>query len=165
MLEFHKISDFKSGTIKQLLHESYMSYHKKNPEYFIENDKSFSECNDFFYENINIGDNCCIITTYQDQVIGMCCWDPRKFPVAEIGHNCILPKYRGNGYGKKQLSYVIERLISAGFRKVKVSTGILDFYVPAQKQYESVGFHEIKRDQIFDNKVYQSSMIYYELNL
>jgi GNAT superfamily N-acetyltransferase len=164
-LELHKISEFENGTIKRLLLEAYKKYHEKYPIYLDENNKSFDECNDFFYENISIGDNCCVISTYKNETIGMCCWDPRQFPLAIIGHNCILPKYQGNGFGEKQLKQVVDKLRGKGFIKVQVSTGILDFYVPAQRQYQSIGFKETIRDEIINGEILQSSMIYYEMIL
>jgi len=96
----------------------------------------------------------------------MCCWDPREFPLVEIGHNCILPKFKGIGLGKEQLRIILERLKHKSFEKAKVSTGLLNFFIPAQRMYESLGFHEIKRDK--GNKLGQFKLcdqIYYELNL
>ena len=95
----------------------------------------------------------------------MCCWDPRNFPVAIIGHNCIKTIYKGNGFGKKQLSIALVKLKGKGFQKVTVSTGLLEFFIPAQKMYESVGFYEINRDDLnfFKNKMH--AQIYYEIKL
>lgn len=79
--------------------------------------------------------------------------------------NCILPEYRSQGFGKEQLRHVIETIKQNGYTTVKVSTGQQEFYYPAQKQYESVGFKEIKRDVMKNPDSDQLGRIYYELSL
>jgi hypothetical protein len=40
--------------------------------------------------------------------IGHISWDPRNLPeYVAIGYNCIASKYKGNGYGKRQLQEAI----------------------------------------------------------
>ncbi|NTU72973.1 GNAT family N-acetyltransferase, partial [Candidatus Roizmanbacteria bacterium] len=62
--------------------------------------------------------------------------------LAEIGHNCILPEYRGNGYGKSQIQHALGEIKKQGFTKVIVSTNKNDDFIPAQRQYIACGFHE-----------------------
>lgn len=43
--------------------------------------------------------------------IGHILWDPRNIPeYVEIGHNCIITKYKGNGFGKRQLQEAVDRI-------------------------------------------------------
>ena len=80
--------------------------------------------------------------------IGHISWDPRNNPdYVIIGHNCILSEYKGCGYGKEQLRDAIARIKKSGTQKAVVTTnGIL---IPAQKNYESVGF---KKTLVRENK-------------
>ena len=49
-------------------------------------------------------DKYCIITVLDGEPIGHISWDPRHKPdYVEIGHNCIITKYKGKGYGYFQL--------------------------------------------------------------
>jgi len=85
------------------------------------------------------------VTYLGPDIIGFASWDPRQHPTGIIGHNCILPEFRGNGYGQKQVAEVLRRLQAAGFTRARVATGDLDGFLPAQKMYLACGFRETKR--------------------
>ena len=60
----------------------------------------------------------------------------------------------------------LNHLKNKGFTKAKVSTGLMDFYIPAQKMYESVGFKELSRDNPNpSNKTMLHNQVYYEMDL
>jgi Acetyltransferase (GNAT) family. len=163
MLTIKPINDYPSGTLEKLLVSAYSAFHREYPEYSEENYKKFHECDSFFYENLEIGLNCSFVTEYHGNLCGMCCWDPRKFPEAVIGHNCILPEFRGIGLGKEQLQTAVNLLFERGFTVISVSTGTLDFFIPAQQMYRSAGFTELRRDNAEEavNKLHAN--VYYEL--
>jgi len=70
-----------------------------------------------------VADECGFITTLNDTPIGFICWDPRHIPkYIEIGHNCILTKYKGNKFGKMQLQEAFKRMISKNVKKLVVTT-------------------------------------------
>jgi GNAT superfamily N-acetyltransferase len=166
MLEFKSLLNYPKGTLKSILIEAYSPFHERYPEYSEENLKSFNECDTFFYENPKIGDNCSFVSEYEGVIAGMCCWDPREKPIAIIGHNCILPINRGKGLGTYQMKMTLEHLKDKGFAKAKVSTGVMDFFIPAQKMYESVGFKELSRDNPnASNKLLLYNCVYYEMEL
>lgn len=166
MLVFKSLLNYPKGTIESILTEAYSSFHKRYPEYLEENLKNFSECDRFFYENPQIGENCSFISEYEGILAGMCCWDPRENPIVVIGHNCILPQLRGKGLGTYQMKMLLNHLKDKGFTKAKVSTGIMDFFIPAQKMYESVGFQEVSRgNPDTSNKLMLHNLVYYELEL
>lgn len=86
------------------------------------------------------------ITTYNEKMIGFGSYDPRQRPeFGIIGHNCILPEFRGKGFGKAQVLEIIRTLKELGVKKVKVTTGEHPFFNPAQKMYASCGFFETRR--------------------
>jgi GNAT superfamily N-acetyltransferase len=166
MLVFKSLLDYPKGTLELILTEAYSSFHKQYPECGEENLKKFKECDSFFYENPQIGENCSFVSEYEGILAGMGCWDPRENPIVIIGHNCILPKLRGKGLGSDQMKMMLNHLKDKGFTKAKVSTGMMDFFIPAQKMYESVGFKEVSRDNPDDsNKIVLHNNVYYEMEL
>jgi len=72
-------------------------------------------------------------------------YDPRPFPEAIVGQNCIVPEYRGKGFGRLQLRHLLAMLKSKGFEKATVTTTDNPFFEPAQRMYQACGFAEVKR--------------------
>jgi len=105
-----------------------------------------------------------LLTRVDGKIAGFASWDPRQFPeYGIIGHNCVLPDFRGRGLGKMQITEVLRRLQVLGIRTVKVSTNDHPFFLPAHQMYTACGFHEVQRkpwEQDRDNMI-----IYYELDL
>lgn len=135
-LEFNKISDFNRGILQRLLDDAY-SFDKRCSQCW---GLDWKEFDNFFYDNLELADKYGFITTLNGEPIGHISWDPRNMPqYVEIGHNCIATRYKGNGYGKLQLIEALQRISSYdGLKKIIVTTNGL--MIPAQKNYESVGF-------------------------
>ncbi|MCB2357253.1 GNAT family N-acetyltransferase (plasmid) [Clostridium estertheticum] len=109
-------------------------------------------------------DECGFITTLNGTLIGSICWDPRKMPeYIEIGHNCIATKYKGNKYGKMQLQEAVNRITKKNVKKIIVTTD--EQLLPAQKNYESVGFKFVKKRENEWNPEYAGKLIDYEIIL
>jgi hypothetical protein len=137
MLEFKKISDYAKGTLYCQLEDAY-SFHTECIKNWGE---AWKEYDDFFYK-LDIADKCGFITVLDGDPIGHITWDPRNRPdCAIIGHNCIITKFKGKGYGKQQLEEAIKRIKADGFHKVIVTTNEITY--AAQKNYESVGMKKI----------------------
>ena len=134
-IAFKKASDFNRGILFELLSDAYSfdrNYENTCKEKWQENEN-------FFFDNLQIADKFCFITTLNDEAIGYVSWDPRNMPAyAEIGDNCIITKHKGNGYGKLQLQEAINRIKQYKVEKIIVTTD--DGLIPAQRMYESVGF-------------------------
>ena len=103
-------------------------------------DSIWKEYDDFFYSNLSsIADLYGFVTVVDGIPVGHISWDPRNIPeYVSIGHNCILTKYKGKGYGKIQLQEAINRIKKYDVKKIIVTTN--ELLLPAQKNYESVGF-------------------------
>lgn len=55
------------------------------------------------------------MTVSEGKPIGFVSWNPTNLPEStEIGHNCILTKYKGNGYGKRQMREPFSALLRKG---------------------------------------------------
>lgn len=139
-IKFKKVSDFNRGIIFELLKDAYSFDCRYQQSWY----SNWQDCDNFFFDNLEIADKCAFITTLNDEAIGFVVWDPRNIPeYVEIGHNCIASKYKGNGYGKMQLQEAMSRITENGVRKIIVTTD--DELIPAQRTYESVGFKMHKR--------------------
>ena len=134
-IEFKKVSDFSRGIFLKLLQDAYSS----NQIYQRTFNSDWQASDNFYFDNLQIADNYGFVTALNGEAIGFVFWDPRHMPeYAEIGHNCIASKYKGNGYGKLQLQEAVRRIIQNDVKKIIVSTN--EDLVPAQRMYESIGF-------------------------
>lgn len=140
MIEFKKISEFPKGTLYNQLEDAY-SFCSDCKKYW---SSMWKEYDDFFYSNLeSIADQYGFITVVDGIAIGHISWDPRNRPkYVSIGHNCILSRFKGKGYGKLQLQEAIRRIKEYDVQKIIVTTNVLT--LPAQKNYESVGFVKVE---------------------
>jgi len=139
-LLFEPIFKYQQGIISSLLLRGFAEVcDKKLKEKIMQYDK------ESFGNPQTIG-ACVFISTLHDNPIGLASWDPRKWPeIAEIGWNCILPEFRGKGFGQTQIKELLRRFKTAGFKKAFVRTGEHPFFIPAQKMYLACDFKECKK--------------------
>lgn len=140
MIQFKKISEFQRGTLYQQLVDAY-SFQEDCQRVWNDTWKEYDE---FFYDHVEqIADQYGFVTVVDGIVVGHISWDPRERPeFVAIGHNCILSKWKGKGYGKLQLLEAIRRIKEYDVKKIIVTTNQL--MLPAQKNYESVGFVKVR---------------------
>lgn len=157
-IEFRKITEFPRGTLLNLLREGYSF----EPRFEHDCLTQWEEFDNFFYDNPHIADFSGFMTVLGDIPIGFVSWNPTNIPVsAEIGHNCIAVKYKGNGYGKRQMQEAVKRIIAQGAKKIVVTTN--EILVPAQHTYESAGFKFVNKSEEPYNVEYAGMRINYEL--
>jgi len=91
---------------------------------------------------------CTFITCLDSTPVGMGSYDPRQMPEsAEIGWNCVIPEHQGKGIGKAQIQEILRIFRARDIRKACVTTTDEDFFVPAQRTYESCGFTVVRRTE------------------
>lgn len=138
MIEFKNITEFPKRTLYNQLVDTYSF----NKECQICWDNMWKNYDEFFYTNEDIANKYGFVTVVDGNVVGHITWDPRNRPdFVEIGHNLILTKYKGNKYGKFQLQEAIRRIKEYNVKRIIVTTN--ELLLPAQKNYESVGFKKI----------------------
>jgi GNAT superfamily N-acetyltransferase len=146
MIRFTAISNHEPGRLVSLLVQSYWDYFEHDPDCRETWLQSWEQYDHDVFANPDTIGACGFVTCLGDQVIGFASWDPRQFPtIVIIGHNCILPSFRGNSYGKRQVIEVLRVIREAGVQAVHVTTGEHSFFLPAQNMYRSCGFSEISR--------------------
>ncbi len=159
-IKYRKFSEFQRGIICEILKDGYSFESRYERDW----GKTWIEADDFFYNNLEIADKCGFITTLDEIPIGFICWDPRHIPeYIEIGHNCIVTKYKGNKFGKMQLEEAVKRISNNNVKKIIVTTD--EQLVPAQKNYESVGFQLLRKRKNEWNQEYAGYLMDYEMIL
>ena len=149
-LTFESVRGYERGLVEHLLAESYaaltVELSAKQTQHF--DWRTFDR--DVFESPDTVG-ACTFITCLDGQVIGLGSFDPRPRKPGQrpergiVGHNCILPAYRGQGRGKQQMQEILRRLIAVGIRTAIATTGEHPFFLPAQRMYLACGFDEAQR--------------------
>ena len=106
-IEFKKFNEFKRGILYSQLVDAY-SFNENCKKAW---DKDWLDYDNYFYDNLKYTNNCGFIMLLNGDPIGHISWDPRNRPeYVIIGHNCILTKYKGKGYGHILLQEAINQI-------------------------------------------------------
>jgi GNAT superfamily N-acetyltransferase len=145
-LEFATILDETPGLIASLLNRSYADLAASEPSLWRgEQDRWEQYDRDVFEQPATVGASL-FVTRLNGSIIGFASWDPRHRPrLGIVGHDCILPEFRGRGYGREQIKEVLRRFRGMGIQTACATTCDHPFFVPAQHMYEACGFHEVRR--------------------
>ena len=147
MLAFTQPSEHGRGIIADLLRKSYAGMASSDPLYWRGEEEEWAQFDRDAFENPETVGKCVFVSMFEDTVVGLGSFDPRQAPECGIvGHNCILPEFRGRGFGKLQIEEICARLRTIGCKRAVVSTGDHPFFVPAQRMYISCGFEETRRN-------------------
>ena len=142
---FKSLTEHPEGTIFSLLNRCYAGLDKMMPEHIKEWVDSWKVYDKEIFQNPHTIGACGFVTYLNDDIIGFASWDPRKYPTGLIGHNGILPEFRGNGYGRFQINEVINRFKKKNFQKASASTMDHHYFNGAQKMYLACGFKKTNR--------------------
>jgi len=154
---FGKITDLSRGSLFAMLSDAY-SFDARCAENWGADWRKFD---DFFFDNPSIAERYGFTTVMDGVPIGFVSWDPRRHPeYEEIGHNCILTRYKGRGFGKIQMKEAVRRI--AGDKPAKIIVTTSGIMLPAQKMYESAGFKKVR---VRENNHFSGDLIDYEILL
>lgn len=152
------------GIISSLLHESYAELVASEPALWESEKANWEESDRAVFDHPDTVGACTYLSWRESELVGFFSFDPRPAPAyGVIGHNCILPAYRGRGFGKEQIDEVLRRFRQMGIRNARVSTNDHPFFVPAQRMYTACGFAETKR--VPWERDPERNMIHYEMSL
>ena len=116
------------------------------------------------FENPDTVGACTLISSIGSDIVGLVSYDPRQGPrVGIVGHNGVLPPYRGRGYGAQQIMEVLRIFRTRRFDRARVSTSEHPFFEPARHMYEACGFRECPSADGGDKGPYR--IICYEMSL
>jgi len=152
------------GTIAGLLRESYALLIRIEPDPWQAEIPAWDQFDaDVVAMPASIG-ACTALSWVGEELVGLLSYDPRQAPdLGIIGHNCVLPKHRGQGHGRAQIEEVLRRLEERRIRTARVTTCQHPFFEPARRMYESVGFTEIGREEHASDP--RKRVIHYEFGL
>ncbi|MGG0821576.1 GNAT family N-acetyltransferase [Paenibacillus turicensis] len=157
-LQFNKTTHYPRGLIFDLLQDAY-SFDARYEQHWSTN---WREADNFMFDNPIIAEKYSFVTTLDGEPIGFIVWDPRNLPTyAELGHNCIRSLHKGKEYGKRQLREAVRRISEAGAKKIIVTTN--EGLIPAQRNYEHIGFQLIRKRINEDNPDCAGQYMDYEL--
>ena len=139
-LTFLPLGEAPRGTMTALLRDAYAF----DPSYEAACLATWREHDDFFSDRPELASRCGFVTMLRGEAVGFIVYDPRTLPdYVELGDNCIAARCKGRGYGHAQLAEAVGRLTEAGARELRVWTD--ENLIPAQRNYESVGFRAVRR--------------------
>lgn len=134
------------GIIAELLKRSYAQLVQTDPERWLPEQKEWEAFDAFVFDNLATVGQCVFLSWWEEDLVGFGSFDPRQAPdLGIIGHNCILPGFRGRGFGKRQVQEILCRFRRRGIRTAEVSTLSHPFFAPARRMYLSCGFEEVRR--------------------
>ena len=152
------------GTVSRLLRESYAALVEQEPDPWAEEAQGWDRYDADVYGMPETIGACAALSWAGEELVGLLSFDPRQAPeIGIIGHNCILPRFRGCGYGRAQIEEILRRFRERGIRTARVTTCQHPFFEPARRMYESVGFREAGREN--DETDPRGRVIHYELKL
>jgi GNAT superfamily N-acetyltransferase len=145
MIDYKTIDNFRPGLIEKLVKTSY----KELTDYFPNEKQRFysqweKEDNEVFNNPETIG-KYVLFSCLSNYPIGYFSWDDRQYPLGIVGQNCILPSFRGKGYGRNQIEVIMKIFQDKKFNEIIAITGDHDFFISAQRMYKSCGFQKQRK--------------------
>jgi ribosomal protein S18 acetylase RimI-like enzyme len=145
-LTFAPISRYRPGALSDLLHKSYAGLIQECPAYWKQEGEKWDDFDRQAFAHPDTVGKCVFVSCLDDRSIGLASYDPRPGPrYGLIGQNCVLPEYRGQGFGKQQILEILRRFGEYQIRSARVSTSEHPFFRPALRMYQSLGFKETRR--------------------
>ena len=146
VLRYSSPLEGRPGIVARLLNQSYAELVEAEPEVWGPERARWEQTDrDVFGHPDSVG-ACTFLSWTGADPVGLYSFDPRPLPeYGVIGHNCILPDFRGRGFGGQQIREALRQLTTRGAVLAKVTTHEHPFFIPAQRMYEACGFQEVSR--------------------
>lgn len=145
MLAHRPFSVLEPGAILEALQEIYAAYPFRYTRKKAAWERNWRAYDQLLFANPDTVGRAGFASFFDGALVGFCSWDPRRAPAVTVGHNGILPPWRGRGFGAAQIRRMLEIFRERGYATATVTTGDEEFFVPAQRTYVSCGFREADR--------------------
>ena len=163
-LNFTSPCDQEAGVLASLLKRSYAGLVESDPEHWGPEIPKWEQFDREVFANPATIGRCVFLSWSGDQLVGLGSYDPRQRPaIGIVGHNCVLPEFRGRGLGRQQIQEILRRFRVIGIKRAAVSTNAHPFFRPAQRMYAACGFRETGRRPWDGDR--SQDMIEYEIEL
>lgn len=145
-LDFSPITLFSPGDLASIIGRSYAALVAEDPVRWAAERGSWEEFDRRVFAAPDTVGRCVFISRLGPEPVGLASFDPRPGPAyGLVGQNCVLPEYRGRGFGKDQIIEVLARLRDRGVGAARVTTSGHPFFRPALEMYRGLGFREVRR--------------------
>ncbi len=145
-IQFTSINKNEPGILASLLWDSYEELINSDPLYWEPEVHKWHQFDRDAFEHPETVGSCVFLSWSDDKLVGFGSFDPRQgLEYGIIGHNCILPRFRRNGFGKQQICEILRIFQSEGIKTALASTSENPFFLPAQRMYLACGFQEKRR--------------------
>jgi len=109
-LEFITPLDQKPGMVASLLSQAYADLVNSDPSSWGYEWASWEQYDCEVFEQPTSVGACIFLTRLDGCIVGFGSWDPRQRPhFGIVGHNGVLPEFRGRGFGKQQTQEILRR--------------------------------------------------------
>jgi len=145
-LIFEPISLFSPGELADIIGRSYAELVEKWLDPWEHEREKWDEFDRQAFARPDTVGRCVFVSCLEQRAVGLGSYDPRPGPsYAIVGQNCVLPEYRGRGFGKRQIAEIFRRFGAKNVRAARVTTSEHPFFLPALSMYRDLGFREIRR--------------------
>jgi GNAT superfamily N-acetyltransferase len=146
MLTFTPISLYQPGLLSDIIHRSYAELVGQCPEYWEREGENWHDFDRQAFAHPETVGRCVFVSCLDGIPVGLASYDPRHEPVyGIIGQNCVLPEYRGRGFGRRQIREILRRFREKKVGAARVTTSEHPFFIPAMRMYQSLGLRETRR--------------------
>ena len=146
LLTFEPVSLFSAGELADIIDRSYAELLEKWPGPWEHEREKWRDFDRQAFAHPDTVGKCVFVSCLERTPVGLASYDPRPGPShAVIGQNCVLPEYRGRGFGKRQILEILGRFTAGKIRLARVTTSEHPFFIPAGTLYRDLGFQEIRR--------------------
>jgi GNAT superfamily N-acetyltransferase len=146
LLTFEPVSVFSPGELALIIGRSYAALVEERPDVWGREREKWADFDRRAFADPDTVGRCVFVSCLERQPVGLGSYDPRPGPAhGEIGQNCVLPGFRGRGFGRRQILEILRRFEAAGILAARVTTSGHPFFDPARTMYRGLGFREIRR--------------------
>jgi RimJ/RimL family protein N-acetyltransferase len=164
MLFFKPVTDYRRGLLASLLHQCYAELLLDESSFWRQEEDKWLQFDNEVFDNPETIGQCVFVTCFSEQEVGFGSFDPRQRPeLGIIGHNCVLPRFRGRGFGSRQIIEILDRFRRMQIKRAKVVASCHPFYAAARKMYLGCGLSETGR--MIGGQDPRYELVQYEMDL
>ncbi len=143
---FEPISRFSPGELAGIIGRSYAGLVEKWPDRWEREREKWEDFDRRAFARPDTVGKCVFVSCLEGKPVGLASYDPRPGPsYAVIGQNCVLPEYRGQGFGRRQILEILKRFGERRIEMALVTTSEHPFFMPALALYRGLGFSQVRR--------------------
>ena len=146
VLNYHPLQENHRGLSAAMLRQSYGELLTAEPACWRPEVAKWEQFDREVFDHPDAVGACVCLSSVGARVVGFGPYVPHRAPeFGHVGHNCVIPEYRGRGLGKFRVQEILRRLSARGTHRARVSTLHGAWHVPAQRMHVACWFREMGR--------------------